>query len=119
MKITTAPTINRLATVEEELTDRIFREQNGSLVFNFCEKLSATLKTRYAENNGSIGELREKLSSNLSNTLRCSANQAASLIELSLELVHTQLHGSYRRSSDDLSVLIATATDAVTGMNSN
>lgn len=117
MKTTTAPTINRLATVEEELIDRIYCEQNGKMIFNFCEKLAAILSTHTADDL-TAGGLRDKLCASLRETLKCTANQAASLIELSLELMHTRRHNHYSTRCD-LNTLIFNATKAVGEASSN
>ena len=87
------------------------------MIFNFCEKLAVMLTPGYSDNDRTIG-LRDKIYANLCETLKCSGKQAASLIELSLELIHTRLHGSYR-SNVDLNLLIAAATGAVREVSSN
>jgi len=103
-------TINRLDSVEEELVDRIVREKDGRRIVEFCEKLALMLSGSYQNNGSDLEALREKLCAKMANSLQCSWTQAASIIELSLELAHAKLHGSYRRSNVDLGKLIATAT---------
>jgi len=103
---------------EEELTNRIFLEGNGKGLIRFCRELSLVLIRQYSVENDAT-ELRSKLSTSLMATLHCSEIQAVSLVELSLELIHARVHGAYRRSSVELSYLIAMATGAVSDVSSN
>ena len=129
MKSTAAPirfkqthspiTINRLSSVEEELTDRLVREKNGQRVIHFCQKLGALLIVSYSPIDDNSRELRETLCSDLISSLNCSANQATALIELALDLVHAGLYNSYRRPDVDLSFVVATAAGALTNVSSN
>ena len=105
-------------TAEQELTNRIFREGNGRGLMKFCRELSVILIRQYTKNDD-VSELRDKLSSSLEATLKCSTLQAQCLIDLSLELIHAKVHGKYRRSNVELSYLIATATGAVGDVSAN
>jgi len=105
-------------SAEQELTQRIFCEGNGQGLIKFCRELSIILIRQYTKNDD-VGELREKLCSSLVATLKCSSLQANCIIDLSLELIHAKVHGKYRRSEVELSYLIATATGAVSDVNSN
>lgn len=69
--------------------------------------------------NDDAAELRSRLCESLVSTLRCSEKQALCLVELSLELIHAKVHGRYRRTSVELSYLIAMATGAVTDVTAN
>lgn len=112
-------TINRLGSVEEELTDRIVREPNGKMIFQFCERLAEALVRTYAKNEGDISSLREKLCESLITSLQCTRQEAICVIELALELVHAKIHGAYRRSQVDLSLVISTASGAVREVSYN
>lgn len=54
--------------------------------------------------------VRREICEKLKKTVECSQAQANSLFDLSLELVHVQSYGHYRRNPLELSLLIATAT---------
>jgi hypothetical protein len=103
---------------EEELSNRIFLEGNGKGLIRFCRELSLVLIRQYSQENDAT-ELRSKLTNSLMATLHCTEIQAVSLVELSLELIHAKVHGAYRRSSVELSYLIAMATGAVSDVSSN
>ena len=105
-------------SAEEELTSRIFQEGNGKGLIKFCRELAVILIRRYMVESDA-GELRRKLCKSLEATLKCSEQQAQCLIDLSLELIHAKVHGKYRRSSVELSYLIANATGAVTDVSAN
>lgn len=105
-------------TAEQRLTNRIFQEGNGKGLIKFCRELSVILIRQYTRNDD-IGSLRNKLCASLMATLNCSRLQSQCLIDLSLELIHAKVHGSYRRSDVELSYLIATATGAVGDVSSN
>lgn len=106
------------STAEEDLTNRIFREGNGKGLIKFCRELSVILIRQYSVNDDAA-ELRTKLCESLVATLKCSEKQALCLVELSLELIHAKVHGAYRRTSVELSYLIATATGAVSDVSAN
>jgi hypothetical protein len=106
------PTINRLTSVEAELTDRIMRETNGQKIFNICRKLSVLLLNCPSEDDR---EFQDTLCQTLMKSLDCTAKQAWCLIELSLEFVHVKRFGSYRCPNLDLSYLVANASGMSSG----
>lgn len=110
------------ATVEQSLINRIATQEHGGAdLIKFCRELSIILIRNYKTggDTGETSELRDKLTASLMVTLNCTHKQALSLIELSLELIHTKLKGHYKRSEVELSYLIATATGAVCDVSSN
>lgn len=109
-----APTIS----AEQELTNRIFQAGNGKGLMKFCRELAVILIRRYSVDDDAR-DLRETLQPSLVATLNCSDQQADSLIDLSLEMIHAKVHGMYRRTDVELSYLIATATGAVADVAAN
>jgi hypothetical protein len=94
--------IKRLFSVEEELTDRIGRAENGKFILALCRELSGVLTEAYTRNKEDLGELRDTICHGLKESLRCNENHALQIIELALDLVHARILGSYRRSIFDL-----------------
>ena len=124
-----APPANLLRSLEDlrqafsepadgRLTARLFQDGSGKQLIKFCREVSAILiRSCHAENG--VADLRDKLCASIMATLACSDKQALSLIELSLELIHAKVHGTYRRTEVELSYLIAAATGAVCDVSSN
>lgn len=111
-------TNRRSNAAEQDLSNRIFREGNGRGLIKFCRELSLILIRQYSTNDDAA-DLRTKLCESLVSTLKCSEQQALCLVELSLELIHAKVHGKYRRTSVELSYLIAMATGAVSDVSAN
>lgn len=111
--------INRLSSVEEELTDRILRESDGRRVIGLCRELAGNLLPVYDEDPEGLEALKEQLCLVLVQERKYERQQAKALIELSLDLVHARLYKNYRRSNVELGFLVATATGAVVDLSSN
>lgn len=103
---------------EEELSRRIFEGDHGQGLIRFCRELSAVMIRRYMVEKD-IDSLRDRFRASLVSTLKCTESQALCLVELTLELIHARLHGSYRRSPVELSYLIGVATVAVRNLSVN
>lgn len=103
---------------EEELSRRIFEGDHGQGLIRFCRELSAIMIRRYMVERD-VGALRDRFRASLVTTLKCTESQALCLVELTLELIHARLHGTYRRSPVELSYLIGVATGAVRNLSVN
>ncbi|MDF1810637.1 MAG: hypothetical protein P1V20_00415 [Verrucomicrobiales bacterium] len=105
-------------SAESRLAEKIFREANGRVLIKFCRELSGVIIRRYiVENDAAI--VKRKTADSLVKTLHCSEQQADCLVDLSMELIHAKIHGTYHRSNIELSYLIATATGAVKDITVN
>ena len=105
--------IRRLGTIEDELNDRILREQNGTQVFRFCQKLGALLVVSYSPGQDRGDVFREEICANLMVSLNCSPAEAANLVELALDLVHAKLYHQYRRQDPDIASMVSRAAQAL------
>jgi len=90
--------IKRLSSVEEELADRICRAENGKSILAICRELAGMLTETYSRNQEDLGDLRDALCHRLKQSLKCHEIHALQLIELSLDLVHARIQGTYRRN---------------------
>ena len=106
------------AGLDDELAERIFREGNGGGLVKFCRELAVILIRRYSLEDDAK-ELRDRIRESLMATLKCSRLQANCLIDLSLEMIHSRVHGCYRRTDIELSYLIALASGVVDDVTSN
>lgn len=114
-----SPVINRLASVEEELIDRICRERNGQRILKICQLISERLLESYQGNTQDLVEFREQLFTALAQSREYTRKQMHCLVELSLDLVYAKLNNSYRRCNVDFGFLIATATGRVDDVSAN
>lgn len=103
---------------EKNLGEKILQAENGRGLIRFCRELSSIIIRRFIVDKD-MDKLRERLGASLIVTLECTEQQAFCIIDLSLELIHAQVHGKYRRSNVELSYLIAIATGAVRNVESN
>lgn len=103
---------------EDTTIERIFCENDGRGLINFCRELAVILLRRYSMEDDARN-LRDRLAASLVRTLNCSPTQAASLIDLSLEMIHSKVYGRYRRTDLELSYLIALATGAISDVSAN
>ncbi len=97
---------------------RILRAGNGKGLIKFCRELAVIILRRYSIEDDAA-QLRSRLHQSLMQTLQCSSQQAECLIDLALELIHSKVHGRYRRTELELSYLVATATGAVSDISAN
>lgn len=111
--------INRLGSVEEELTDRMLREKNGKPMFAICREMAGLLSCAYSNSSTEVMELGNALIDHLVEKRDFSRQQAGCILDLALDLIHARIHGTYRRSNVDLGFLIAVASGEVTDVAAN
>lgn len=110
--VSSSVTIKCLASVEDELIDRILRERGGRRIFSICRDLCEVLYRNYSGIATELNERHDELCESLARRLACTRRQAVSLVELTLNLLHARVHGSYRRPDLDLGGLVASACGA-------
>ncbi len=103
---------------EKNLVNQIFQAGNGQGLIDFCRQLSQILIRAYIAETD-LDSLRTRVCASLVTTLQCSHQQAVCLVELALELIHSRVHGEYRRSTVELSYLITMASGAIRDVSAN
>lgn len=105
--------VNRIATVEDELVDRICRERNGQRILSICEAVIDKVRENYEGNWHELSDFRDQLFEVLCESGEFNPKQVHCIVELSLDLIYAKMNDAYRRCNVDLGFLISTATTDV------
>lgn len=106
---------DRQFDIEQEFINRVetVSGDQDRLLIRYCENLSTSLRRTFMIATDPLG-IRQSICQELSEKLDCSDKQAQCLIELTLELIHIKVHGSYRQSRNvELGYMITMAANAL------
>lgn len=87
-------------------------QRDSHNLVGFCQKLGNSLVHQFLVESDAY-TIREGICAELASDLNCSHQQAECLIELTLELIHIKVHGSFRQANVDLSYIISMAANAL------
>jgi len=110
--ITSSRSVDNVAFDIVEDTDQTLNESEGASLgkhlYELCSEIAgAVIRRNLSDDDSTV--IRSEIRSGLVEHLSCSTAHADSLIDLSLELIHVNAYGKYRRSDLELTRLIAEA----------